>query len=95
MELRTFWNEQTPVSLTDSDEITGLLQFTLNYPKGAGAIPAKQKRQEIFDAFPIGTRLTYGGQTVVVMSLGPFNAAPDDGWFRVVGRIYVKAELTR
>lgn len=91
--LRCFPNEEVADSVDATTTATdGLWQFTLHYPLGEGAIPAKAMRQTIFDAYPVGRRLTYGGQSVVVTAVNPFDAAPQGGWFQVVGRIFYQAE---
>lgn len=95
VRVRHFPNEETAADLNDTNETNGFFQFTLYYPTGAGAIPAKTMRQTIFDAYPIGRRLTYSGQKVVVTATSPFSAYPEDGWFKVAGRVFYKADVTR
>ena len=76
----------------DTTEQPGFFQFSLFYPEGEGAMPAKLKAQAIFDAYPIGRRLTYGGKRVRVTSYQQFDTAPQGGWFQVVGRIFYEKE---
>lgn len=93
VQLRCFPNETSVDAVDASTSLAdGLWQFTLHYPLGSGAIPAKAMRQTIFDAFPLGSRLSYGGQSVTVANHDPFDAAPQGGWFQVVGRIFYQAE---
>ncbi|MEO1108263.1 MAG: phage tail terminator-like protein [Pseudomonadota bacterium] len=95
VKLTIFPNSARAADLNSTNESTGLMQFALHYPENEGAIPAKQKRQEIFDAYPIGHVLTYSGQRVTIKQIDPFRAYPDDGWFKVVGRISYEASTPR
>lgn len=93
VRLRTFPGQQVPGSVSaDNIEHAGAFQFTLHYPEGEGAIPAKQQAQTIFDAYPIGRRVSYGGESIRVTALQQFDAAPQGGWFQVVGRIFYEME---
>lgn len=91
--LRVFQNPIDPTGLADLSETTGLFQFTLHYPAGEGAIPAKAMAATIFDAYPLRRRITYSGQTIQVVRYELFDASPQGGWFQVVGRIYYRAYL--
>lgn len=73
-------------------EQAGFFQFTLNYPVGKGAVDAKLQAQTIFTAYPISRRVSYGGVSVRVTAYQQFDAAPESGWFRVVGRIFYEME---
>lgn len=97
VEVRNFSNPVTPLGLTASSETTGLLQFSLLYPAGTGAIPAEDKAQEIFDAFQLGQRLSYGGESLVLKAHHLVSAGHDKtrGAFKVVGRINYAALLPR
>lgn len=96
-ELRTFQNPSEPVTLNGINDVTGVLQFTLAWPLGGGAIPAKVKAQEIFDAFPSGRRVSHDGQTLVIRGHHLFKAAKNEqkGRFEVVGRINYVALVPR
>lgn len=95
VELRMFPNDARAADLATTNRTTGLMQFTLFYPEGEGAIPAKLKRQDVFDAYPVGRVLTYSGQRVTITGQSPFNAYPQDGWFKVIGRLSYAADITR
>ena len=91
--LRMFQNADEAGDLAvDTTETTGLFQFSLRYPPGEGAIAAKTQRNTIFAAYPIGRRITYGGNTVRVTGRSPFDNAPVEGWYQVVGRIFYELE---
>lgn len=91
VQLRVFLNAIERVGLSDTDDITGAYQFTLHYPLGEGAIPARTQAEAIFAAYPNRRRFTYSGQQVEITGSELFSAAPDDGWYQVVGRIYFRA----
>ncbi|WP_299945356.1 phage tail terminator-like protein [uncultured Ruegeria sp.] len=95
VKLEIFPNAERPADLNSTNNTTGLMQFTLYYAEGNGAIPAKVKRQEIFDAFPIGRVLTYSGRRVTITGRNPFRAYPDDGWYKVIGRVSYEADVPR
>ena len=76
----------------DTLETAGFFQVTLNYPSGEGAIPAKQQLQTIFNAYPLGRRVSYSGESARVTSHQQFDASNESGWFQVVGRIFYEKE---
>ena len=89
VRVRVFPGETTAGTIdADNLEQSGFMQFSLSYPAGEGAMVAKLKAQDIFDAYPIGRRVSYGGKTVTVGSYQQFDTRPRDGWFQVVGRIF-------
>jgi len=93
VRLRVFQNPIEPVGINDLSETTGVFQFTLHYPLGAGAITAKSQADTIFAAYPLRRRITYSGQVILVTGQHVLSAAPIDGWFQVVGRIEYRAYL--
>jgi len=93
--LWVFQNTISPADLDDTDEVTGVFQFTLRYPEGKGAIPAKAMADTIFAAYPAGRRITYSGQAVTITGKERVEAMPEDGWFKVVGRLYFTAGTAR
>lgn len=97
VELRNFSNPVVPLGLSAGRETTGLLQFSLLYPAGTGAIAAEDMAQAIFDAFPLGQRLSHGGETLVLKAHHLVDASHDDkrSAFKVVGRINYAALLPR
>lgn len=91
--LKTLENRVTPGDVgAVSRETSGLFQFALNYPLGEGAIPAKSQADTIFAAYPPGRRVSYGTTAFRVTATETFDAAPQGGWFRVVGRIFYELE---
>lgn len=68
-----------PLSIRDSDEMSGVFQIDLNYPINSGAGGAQAKADAIRSHFKRGTVLS-GVElgTVSVATLGPV-----DGWYRV------------
>lgn len=93
VRLRCFPGQVVPGALNaDAQETAGFWQFTLHYPTGEGAIGAKSQAQTIFDAYPLGRRVSYGGETFRVTALQQFDASPQGGWFQVVGRIFYEKD---
>ena len=94
-ELEVVKNSENGFTLTDLNDITGYLQIGLNYPTGAGAIPAKTMEKTIVDTYPIGTVLTYGAQSLEITGIQRPTPAPRDGWYRRLIRINLVAYLPR
>lgn len=91
--VKMFENSETAAALSGLNETDGFFQFTLFYPEGNGAMPAKAKRATMLAAFPVGRRLTFDGQYVDVRGTQPLSAAPDGGWFQAVGRVFYRANI--
>jgi len=94
-ELEVVENSENAFTLNDLNDETGYLQIGLNYPTGAGAIPAKTMETTIADAYPIGTVLTYGSQSLEITGIQRPSPAPRDGWYRRLLRINFIAYLAR
>ena len=94
-ELDVTMNGENGFTLTDLNDITGYLQIGLNYPTGAGAIPAKTMEKTVADAYPIGTVLTYSAQSLEITGIQRPTPAPRDGWYRRLLRINFVAYLPR
>ena len=95
VELEVMKNSENAFTLNDLNDNTGLLQVAFNYPTGEGAIAAKDKRDEVSDAFPIGEVLTYAGQSLQITGKQTPKAAPRAGWYRLLLRINFVAYLPR
>lgn len=95
VELRVLPNDITPLSLSGSDETDGVFRVLLNWPRDGGAIPAKQKADEILARFPVGQRVDYDGQRVHVTATQRANGVAEDGWFRLVLSITYRAFTER
>lgn len=93
--LKVFPNEETGLDITNTNQTTGFFQFTLRYPVGAGAMTAKTMRESIFAAYQVGQTITYSGQQITITGRYAFDAAPEDGWFKVIGRINYSALIDR
>lgn len=93
VQLRVFPADTTAGDVAaNTTEHAGFYQFSLHYPEGEGAMTAKLKAQAIFDAYPVGRRLTYSSKSVRITALQQFDASPQGGWFRVVGRIFYEKD---
>ncbi len=96
-ELSSFINDETAFSLNDSDQTDGFFQVILRYPTGADELSwgAKNKMDEIKQFFKIGLRLTNDGQRLTVLSRTTEKGFPEDGWYKLVTRIFFTAVLPR
>lgn len=91
-------NDITPYSIGSTDETDGIFRVILRYPNGAedeNGISAKTKADEIFAAFPIGSRVTYSGVSATVTSLSRQRGVPENGWYSLVLSISYRSFLAR
>lgn len=75
------------LSLTDSDDMSGILQIDLNYPLNGGAGAAQLMAQNIRAHFKRGTRVQ--GVELGAVSYAPLG--PVDGWYRGVVSVDYRA----
>lgn len=94
-ELLVLQNGTTPWSLKHSNETDGLFRVILRYPLDGGAIAAKTKAGEIFNAFGIGLPISYNGATLTIMSHSRQQGVPEDGWYKIVISMGYKALIRR
>lgn len=83
-ELRVAQNVEAPLSLTDSNDTTGVFLVTLRYPVDTGAIAIKTKADEIVADFKIATVFSYAGQSVKITRHGRDIGIAEDGWFKII-----------
>jgi len=83
-ELIVAQNDQSPFSITDSNETTGVFRVILRYPLLSGAIGIKTMADTISATFKIGTLLTYDGQSVKINRVGRDVGFPEEGWYKIV-----------
>ena len=95
VSLSVLSNDVEMYTIAGQNDVTGFLQFILRYPEGEGAIGAKAKRAEIFAAYPLGSQVRYDGQTVHIVSYSSPQAEPEDGFYKLIGRINFRAFITR
>lgn len=88
-------NDSEALSLADSDETSGIFRVILRYPVGKGAFAAKNKAQEIINAFPIGTGVPYSGQSAIITKTSRQKGVNEDGWYKIVVSIQYFAIITR
>lgn len=88
-------NDVTGLSLASSNETDGLFRCILRYPHSSGSLQAKQKADEIFEAFPIAGIISYDGQGVVINGHQRQPGVAEDGWYKLVLSISYRAKLMR
>lgn len=94
-EIRILQNDVTPATLADSNDTDGVFRVTLRYPVDGGAYPIKQKVDQIFSVFAIGSRLVYNGVTVVVLRNSRQPGLAEDGWYKLVLDMPYRANFAR
>lgn len=79
--------QTTALSLSDSDEMSGVFQIDLNYPLNGGAGAAQAMAEQIRTHFKRGTRA--GDVELGAVSYVPLG--PVDGWYRGVVSVEYRA----
>jgi len=94
-EISSFVNDETAFSLNDSDQTDGFFQVILRYPVDEYSWDAKNKADEIRAHFKIGLRLENDGQKLTVTSRSADKGFNEDGWYKIVLRVFFTAVLPR
>jgi len=95
MEMTTFPANKAAFSLADTDDAVGLYQCILKYPADVGAIIAKQKAEQVLNLLKIGSKLTYSGQEINIISNSRDGGRVDGGFYEIVIRANYRAFVTR
>ncbi len=94
-EIKTLQNDVTGYDLSALNLTDGVFQVVLRYPAGSGAITPKIKADEIINAFPIGSLVTYQGQAATIMSQQRQPGVAEAGWYSIVITLGYRAKLAR
>ena len=94
-EVLVLQNDTTPWSLKHTNETDGVFRVILRYPADTGAIGPKQKAEEIFNVFKIGSRHSYDGASVTIITNQRQPGVQEDGWYKLVLSMEYKAFITR
>jgi hypothetical protein len=94
-EISSFVNDETALSLKHSDQTDGFFQVILLYPVNDFSWAAKNKADEIRNVFKIGLRLTNDGHKLTVIRRSADKGFNEDGWYKIVLRVYFTAVLPR
>lgn len=94
-EVFVIHNDITPYSLKHTNETDGIFRVILRYPVNESTKAIKEKAQEIFDWFKIGSRYTFNGQKVTVTRHMMDRGIQEAGWYKMVLTMYWKAFLSR
>lgn len=95
VELKVLQNDTTPRSLSDTDQTDGVFRVILRYPVDQGAIAAKQKADNILNAFKVGRRVSYQGVSATVVSHSRREGYAEDGWYKLVVDFRYRAFIKR
>ena len=74
---------QTELTLSTTNDNSGLVQIDLNYPKNAGSGAILAKADTILASFQRATILTHAGQKVQITTSDVSQGREVDGWYRV------------
>lgn len=88
-------NDITPYSLKHTNETDGIFRIILRYPVNESTKAIKEKAQEIFNWFSIGSRYTEDGQKVTITRHAQDRGVQEAGWYKMVLTIYWKSFLSR
>lgn len=94
-ELRMLDNDITPLGLRDTNQTDGVFRIILRYPVNTASIAAKQKADDIFAHYQIGSLVEYQGQAAVIRSHQRQPGLAVDGWYTLVLSITYRAFLER
>lgn len=94
-ELSSFVNDETALSLKHSDQTDGFFQVILRYQENDFSWAAKNKADEIRNVFKIGLRLSNDGHKLTVTRRSADKGFNEDGWYKIVLRVYFTAVLPR
>jgi len=91
-------NRPSVVTLGDEglNEHTGIVQINLNYPLHEGSGAVLQKADEVSNLFKAGSRHTYQGQTVSIISCGLDGSGQIvNGFYQAILTIQYRAQTPR
>lgn len=94
-ELLNIPNNITALDLNDMNETDGLFRVILRYPADTGAITAKTKAEAIMDAYPIGSSVSYSGQSARITAVNRQAGIVEEGWYVTVITITYRAFIAR
>ena len=83
------------LSLSDTNETSGIFRVILRYPIDGGAITPKAKAEEIMAHYPIGSSVAYSGQSATIRSVSRQAASVIDAWYTIVVSIRYISFITR
>lgn len=94
-EVKFFGNDVTPLTLNSIDESDGFFQITLHYPTGELSFGAKEKAQEILNAFKIGRRINTQDAKIFVTRKQQLPSSSGASSYDLVLRIFFTVAITR
>lgn len=98
-KLEVMQNDETPFSLTHSNQTDGVFRVVLRYPAGEGAIAAKAMADTVFSVFRIGRRFQYNGVSLTIMGNERMNSSGRlpgaAGWYELTLSMPYRAFTTR
>jgi len=95
MEMTTFQASKAAFSLADTDDAVGFYQCILKYPADVGAIIVKQKAEQVLNLLKVGSKPTYAGQKINIISNNRDGGRVNGGFYEIVIRANYRAFVTR
>lgn len=94
-ELLNIPNDITALDLKNTNETDGLFRVILRYPADSGAITPKTKAESIMANYPIGSSVSYSGQSAIITAVNRQAGIVEEGWYVTVITITYRAFITR
>lgn len=94
-EIYVLPNDLTPLTISDTDETDGVFRVVMRFPENSGAAFAKSEADYIFSKFPIGKKIEYEGQQVLVTRHNRQRGINEGGWYVLVLSIGYRAFIRR
>tara|TARA_R110000765_G_scaffold7650_3_gene24961 strand:- start:831 stop:1229 length:399 start_codon:yes stop_codon:yes gene_type:complete len=94
-ELLNIPNDITALDLNDTNETDGLFRVILRYPVDSGAIAAKTKAEAIMDNYPIGSSVSYSGQSARITAVNRQQGVVEESWYVTLITISYRAFIPR
>lgn len=82
------------LSVDGLDRVDGFVQIDVNYPQGIGEGESRKTINALRTCFKPGY-LTYGGQSVLILSRSRAGGMTSDGFFKIPFTVRWRAQITR
>lgn len=95
VELSVIPTESIAATLRGYDEEIGIFQAIVRYPTDEGSGGAKSKAEQILSHFSLYSTHSHEGQDVVITKHSRGQGYPQDGWYKIVVRMFYRAFTPR
>lgn len=94
-ELLNIPNDITALDLKDTNETDGLFRIILRYPVDSGAFAAKNEAETIMANYPIGSSVSYSGQSARITAVNRQQGVVEESWYVTLITISYRAFIPR